>query len=494
MEANAALIMSAMELQGVASLCVAGDALAPVSRIRPWGSNPREKNVLFVAGGDAAVPKSLRHVVLSCPDGGVSTAALLSLANDALIDLHAWDAALKEYVFAGRSLDDLAELGSRMVSRPFVVYDPNLVAIASSPGYWDNRQSGGANRIPNEAAQNLIMDTEYHEAAQRREPFYYIDDHQELVYCINIFRNGTYAARFVLNVQRDSAGLTQGEELLAQHFVRSVSAALDFARNSKEGASEGRLLVDALKKALCEKSEINDALLNRAFFESGWESTDQLQVVRSAFHAGVQWEGAAQFLCHTLERRFAPSVAVMFQGEMVWLVNLSLYARQASCSLSAAQAAAGAALADLCGSYACKAGESRLFADSLGVRGAYDEAGIALTVGFRENPELWHYRFADYIMPYLMGKAVEDLPPERLCHPALETLLSHDRAHGTQLADTLIAFLSCGQSITRAAEKLGVHRTSLQRRLERIQELVVLRLDDPAQVVHLLLSALLLKR
>ena len=496
MEVNAAVIMSVMELRGMDSLRVAGSPLALISRIRLWGSNPREKDVLFVARcdeGAAIQAGKQRHVVLTCGNADVSSQMLLAAANDALIDVHAWDAALKDSVFAGSSLDVLAELGARMIPHPFVVYDPNLVAIASSPGYWEGEpQVGGVNRIPSDAAHNLIMDDEYHQAAERREPFYYVDDRQQLVYCINVFRKGAYAARFVLNVERDAAGLSQGEELLAQHFVRSVSAALDFALDTKEMLHE-TFLTDALRAVLQGSSAEGEEHLSRAFFERGWMASDCLQVIRAAFHAGVQWEGAADFLCHTLERRFAPSVAVTFEGEIVWLINLSLYARQASCAPLAAQAAAGSMLTDLCGSYACKAGESRQFSGFRQVKAGYDEAGIALTVGFQENPELWHYRFADYVMPYLMRKATEELTPRQLCHPALETLLYYDEAQGTALAKTLITYLRCGQSMVHAAQELGIHRTSLQRRLDRIRTLVNMRSNDPQETVHLLFSALLLK-
>ncbi|TFV80929.1 PucR family transcriptional regulator [Microbacterium sp. dk485] len=63
-------------------------------------------------------------------------------------------------------------------------------------------------------------------------------------------------------------------------------------------------------------------------------------------------------------------------------------------------------------------------------------------------------------------------------------------AHSAEIADAVLAYLDCAGSVAGAAERLGIHRNTMQARLRRAAELGV-RLDDPDQMLatHLLLSA-----
>lgn len=58
------------------------------------------------------------------------------------------------------------------------------------------------------------------------------------------------------------------------------------------------------------------------------------------------------------------------------------------------------------------------------------------------------------------------------------TLIDQDRLHGSELVRTLGTHLRCGMSKARAAEALGIRRQSLYARLERIEALLGVSLDD----------------
>ena len=120
------------------------------------------------------------------------------------------------------------------------------------------------------------------------------------------------------------------------------------------------------------------------------------------------------------------------------------------------------------------------------------EAEYALDIGQTRDPHYWYYRFSDYSFDYLLSRSTEDLPAELLCHPALATLRTYDTAHGTEYARTLICFLRNSQNTTHAANELFIHRTSFMRRMAQIQNLAGIDLDDPDEVLYLLLSAKLL--
>ena len=64
------------------------------------------------------------------------------------------------------------------------------------------------------------------------------------------------------------------------------------------------------------------------------------------------------------------------------------------------------------------------------------------------------------------------------CHPALAVLSRYDHDAGTDLYHTLEAYLACGCSVKDTAERLFIHRNSLNYRLGRIRELTRADLGD----------------
>jgi PucR C-terminal helix-turn-helix domain/GGDEF-like domain len=61
----------------------------------------------------------------------------------------------------------------------------------------------------------------------------------------------------------------------------------------------------------------------------------------------------------------------------------------------------------------------------------------------------------------------------------LETLLEHDREHGTAYAETLRCYLDCWGDSAAAARRVGVHPNTLRYRLRRLVEVSGLDLEDP---------------
>ena len=78
--------------------------------------------------------------------------------------------------------------------------------------------------------------------------------------------------------------------------------------------------------------------------------------------------------------------------------------------------------------------------------------------------------------------AIDGDPEEldRFVQQWLGDLLEHDRARSSDLVRTLAAYLHAGGSIAATAERVGIHRSTVKYRLQRIKELTDLDLADPA--------------
>ncbi len=79
----------------------------------------------------------------------------------------------------------------------------------------------------------------------------------------------------------------------------------------------------------------------------------------------------------------------------------------------------------------------------------------------------------------------------QMISPGLERLLAHDHSSQISYVDTLKIYLDNNMNLSKTAEKLFVHRTTLIERIKRIEALLDMDTEDPDERLYLLL---LLKR
>lgn len=79
------------------------------------------------------------------------------------------------------------------------------------------------------------------------------------------------------------------------------------------------------------------------------------------------------------------------------------------------------------------------------------------------------------------------------CNDKLRKLEEYDHANGTYLEDTLVSYFMSGFSATKTADDLFIHRNSLKYRLQKIEDLLGIELDDYMEYLDLI-NCILVKR
>ena len=97
------------------------------------------------------------------------------------------------------------------------------------------------------------------------------------------------------------------------------------------------------------------------------------------------------------------------------------------------------------------------------------------------------YRCQDAAMR-MITNIVDKAISTALIHPALSAIKAHDLAHKTDYCRTLHCFLKNERRHQQTAEELFIHRNTLFLRLEKIQELWPIDLNDPEERFYLLFS------
>lgn len=101
------------------------------------------------------------------------------------------------------------------------------------------------------------------------------------------------------------------------------------------------------------------------------------------------------------------------------------------------------------------------------------------------------YQAEDFALPYLLSLFKEQNRNQGLLHPALAKLKQYDAEKGSELYDTLYQYLIHERSVIRSAQAMHVHKNSLMYRLQRIQTIIGVNLDDPMARTYLMLSYLM---
>jgi len=137
-----------------------------------------------------------------------------------------------------------------------------------------------------------------------------------------------------------------------------------------------------------------------------------------------------------------------------------------------------ARLEELARSERLQIGVSNLFFRPEHFADRYRQARRALELSARLSPESPVCRYAALSFYDLLDRAPDPAALGLFCHPALAVLSRYDHANGTDLYHTLGMYLDCGCIVKETAERLFIHRNSLNYRLERIRELTQARLED----------------
>ena len=98
------------------------------------------------------------------------------------------------------------------------------------------------------------------------------------------------------------------------------------------------------------------------------------------------------------------------------------------------------------------------------------------------------YCCEDFALSYLLYVLRSDESASFLLHPAVEKLAEYDGENQTELLPTLNEFLRQDRSLQKTLEALSIHRSTMKYRLQRIEDLTGVDLEDPGEEAYLRLS------
>ena len=120
------------------------------------------------------------------------------------------------------------------------------------------------------------------------------------------------------------------------------------------------------------------------------------------------------------------------------------------------------------------------------------QARIALEYILSGSSYAWRIHFQDMALNYILSSCSGQLSPQAVCSQKLLRLRQYDEEHNTELYQTLRCYIECHFNALEATRKLFIHRSTFLYRLERAKSLFYIDLDDPDELLHIMISIRLL--
>ena len=122
------------------------------------------------------------------------------------------------------------------------------------------------------------------------------------------------------------------------------------------------------------------------------------------------------------------------------------------------------------------------------IAGRHQQTLKALQMGILLNGTGPLYLYDNYSIYHCLEICAPQVNLTQLCHSAVLKLEAYDRKNGTELMSTLHAYLSCHTNMSEAAASLYIHRNTLAKRLEKINDLMHVDFSDAETTFHLMFS------
>jgi len=431
----------------------------------------------------APISGSANH--LCCP--GQTDEKILDFILELLSTYQQWEQTIDQLTYRGASLQELCQLGARLLENPVCIHDDWFMMVAMSQGLEEvmppeHITSSARGFVPRMILDDFRYDSEYLETYAHRDAQLWQsrEDAPASLY-VNLWDGTVYLGRLL--VIRHNRSFRRADFALAEILTQRATFLL---RQQRLGEQRPLQSMDDMIYHLLRGDQLDPEDLTQLMSILSWKKNDRFLCVRIR---NQQSEGKTvmEHVLHSDLFRIFTEAYILFSGhEQCVVLNLSR------------EPVSGAMirhrLAPLCRDYCLYAGISSPVSDIRDLHLAYYQSEVALTQAFRLRSEKWILFFSDCAMEHILEKLDSPLPSWALVAPELLSMREYDREKGTQYFETLREYLLHERDIPQTAETLIIHRTTLLYRLKKIQSLWNLDLEDPWRRLYLTLSLWILEK
>jgi len=421
-------------------------------------------------------------IVQDCED----SAELFTLIQDTFEKYRTWNLDLEQAKSSLHPLDEMLKASMKIFQNPMFAHDSNFYLL-SCPKHvagmpiWEKEPRTGLLTIPLDLIHEFKVDLEYLNTLNTKETSLYSAELRGYpVLYINLWNHKRYEGRIC--VDELETPIRPGQYLTLQYLGNVIIEAMNQKNllRFNMGNDMIHFFCDYLDGTIQDQFQIS-----RYLFFLNWNQTDHYFCLRlETVQQGIQILSSAATLGY-IETRLPESYAFIYQNGISVIINLTFCRMEIPDILQS--------LAILLREGLLKMGASSELHDFLQIPQGYLQAKAALELGMESDNMNWYYRFDDYILEFLITRGIEQLSPELLCSNKLLKLKQYDKDNHTELYQTLKIYLDLERNALQTSKSLFIHRSTLFYRLERIQKIAGINLEDSKERLILRISYYILE-
>lgn len=411
-------------------------------------------------------------------EASITLLELFNLVSSAFARYQEWEDGLQNLLDQRFPIDELASYSHSLIRNAIFVQGtafrvilhsiPDSAEDTAMMQYYKKNYGANANSIlPTEDINMLISDTEYNRAVEATEPSIYsgtLYGFRSLFYNIRV--DGVFVARICVDevitpfTDRDFALI----KILGHYLGKGISRETYYSFNRFKDLDP--ILHSLLSHRLLPEKKINQ-LLNHY----GWHMNDSYICLILKLRTREDASSALEPLALNLRQMLSSECYTIYSNSIVFICNLT--------SLQMTDEQLLAYLLPNLRDNLLTASMSTAYSDFKELYYYYNQAEAAYQIGSRKHPTKWYFRFEDYQMDFLVHKAMEKTVPGVLIPRGLKQLIAYDQKKNSGYAGLLRTYLDKERNIAETIRAAYIHRNTFLYRLQRIQDILQMDLDNP---------------
>lgn len=429
--------------------------------------------------------------LLILPDG----VDLFTLANELGALFQRYDSLekqLSEAVLTGKGIQDLVNIMHPFVGNELNIGDSTHHLVAHSYDTFHNLTDSGFDvdliegrhdvMLPIEVVEFFSNSKRFAETKTTTKPFIFDEGiFANRLLCFNIIDDVEYILRVIIG--ETERPLRSYDANLLEFFSEYVKMAYRTTSVSGDQQKMDRL-ADTLLMILAGE-DVEQWRIERGLsvLNYGKDSKFLCLCMRPS-----GWDVAnttTLYYCEQITRLYKGVVSVEFQEDIVCLVDLSNYSSSSETFLEA--------VSPFIRDSNFRVGVSDNFVDVTHFMNHYTQAEMTLSFGIAEKPQQWIFRFRDYAVDIILREAAKRLGVRAICADSILAMYEYDNSHDSEYFSTTDMYLRNNLNITKTAQDLDIHRTTLLYRLGKISELFGVEFQNSKRILFYQMSLHLLR-
>lgn len=479
--------------------------LSAAQLLKDWASY--EENIVYVCTADALqfvknIPQDMWIIILNndCYSGIAQTENILMINNaidlDYLLNRLSlifqkyanWELSLLNAIIDKTDIQTFFDRAITVFPNPLYILDSSniLVLYAGIPPencegtIWQYFFRQGYYSF-----DNPLKDKEpkSHEKYYRMHKAYWLHNGEAEFPMIsaNIFEEDVYWGNITMSDVY--APLSLGQLSLFEYLRRLFQKYLKY--NEDYGISTDKSFVP---KQLIGNDTPSNEIIQHFLQNKKWKPSDNYYMIvwDPANKSSIPKSTDALAGFSYVTQYFSKSISFIYDGKTVTVIRDSDYAYRSQDMESM--------IRFIIKNISSRQGVSMPFYNFADLKIAYNQCIAAIKYADGEKDDKDYYLYKDYYFMHLTDTHDESCAAETFCDQRILKLKRYDEKKGTNMVETLLHYLKYSQNAVKAAEKMYLHRNTLNYRLNIIKDITGIDFNKQYSIDHLLISCMLLSK